>query len=156
MPAFNNEAVTIDKLNIGVYVQYARRMQFMESVNKQYRIAEAYNIPAQTQIINISPRTSEIEMLMGRSYGGNVWAIFSPPRNYFIQHRPIVSKFRIVPSIGSLQKQDADQAKVAAYSCATRQEEREQQAIGSVFEVVNNICGWIGHIVGRVGQFLQG
>jgi hypothetical protein len=40
--------------------------------------------------------------------------------------------------------------------CKTPEETREKEAIASCFAQITKINQWLGFIVGRVGQFLQG
>ena len=36
---------TIDKLDVGIYLQYARRTEMIEKINQEYHMADAGSIP---------------------------------------------------------------------------------------------------------------
>jgi len=147
---------TIDKLDFRVHVQYARRTQMVESINKEYRISEASSIPEQIKVVDMYPRFMEIDLLLGMVRSHAPWAMFWPPRKFFSQRRPSFTSYRVLPSLGTLEKQVSDYSKINNYSCRSSKQESEKQAIMSCFQQIDKINGWIGHIIGRVAQFLQG
>ena len=147
---------TIDKLDFSVYIQYAKRTEMIEEVNKQYRFHEAFTIPAQIQVMDISPRGLEVDILLGAARCYAPWAFFWPPKKFFAQRRPSFSSYRVVPSLGTLEKQAADYAKICNYPCSSSRQEAEKGAIISCLEVVDKLNEWVGHVIGRIAQFLQG
>ena len=96
---------TIDKLDIGVYIQYARRTQLVEQINRQFHLKDASSIPVQTQIVNIYPALKEIDILMGVIAIATPWAYFFPPKKYRRSRRSPFARHRVVPSIGSFEEQ---------------------------------------------------
>lgn len=147
---------TIDKLDIAIHVQYARRTEFMESIQKEYRLTEADSIPPQTLVVDMSQRMSEMDLLFGVVTSYAPWAYFYPPKTYFSQRRAPFASYRVVPSLGSLEKQQADAAKLQNIRCKTPEEEEEKTALEEFFGYVEKINDLLGYVVGHVGQFIKG
>jgi len=147
---------TIDKLDIAIYVQYAQRTRMMETIEREYHLGEADTIPPQTMVVDLSQRMSEMDLLFGvmRTYAP--WAFFYPPKKFWGQRRSSFVSYRIVPSLGSLEKQQADAAKLAKVKCNTPKEEEERSVLSSCLAAIEEINDLVGFIMGRVGQFLQG
>ena len=78
---------TIDKLDIGIYIQYARRAEYIEGIKSQYHLDQASSIPAQTQVTDLYPKLSELDLLLGvqRSYAP--WAYFYPPKSFNLRRK---------------------------------------------------------------------
>ena len=88
-------AVTIDKLDIGVYIQYARSIQAVEETKEAFQLDKASAIPPQTQLVDFAPKFSEIDLLLGYIPSReNQWAFFFPPRRYREQRRSPFSRNR--------------------------------------------------------------
>jgi hypothetical protein len=147
---------TIDKLDIGIYIQYARRTQMIEQINQQYHLDEAASIPAQISMINIYPKVSEMDLLLGIVPVQAPWAYFFAPTRYRFQRRSPFGFFRVAPSLGSFEDEDKDEEKLDQVICETEEDEKEKGAIKACFNQIDKINNWLGFIVGRVGQFLQG
>lgn len=147
---------TIDKLDIGVYIQYARRTQQTEETTAQYRLQEAASIPPQTHVVDFIPKPSEMDLLLGVATVTTPWAYFFAPVKFKFRRRSPFSRYRVAPTLGTLEKQDEDTAKVESFSCHSKDEEQEKKAILSCFKQVQTINEWLSYIVGRMGQFLQG
>lgn len=147
---------TIDKLDIAIHIQYAYRTELIEQIREQYHLEEADSIPPQTLVVDIYPRVSEMDLLLGVARAHAPWAYFYPPKRYFSQRRASFASFRVAPSLGSLEKQQADAAKLAAVSCKSPEEEEERTILSRCLEEIENINDLIGFVVGRIGQFLQG
>jgi hypothetical protein len=147
---------TIDKLDIGIYIQYARRTQLIEQINRQYHFEEAASIPPHIQLVDIYPKLSEMEMLFGVGSVQTPWAHFFPPPQYRFQRRSPFGFFRVAPSLGSFDKEEEDHQKLNQTECTTEEEEQEKKTLKLCFEQIEKINGWLSFIVGRVGQFLQG
>lgn len=147
---------TIDKLDIGIYIQYARRTQLIEQINRQYRLEEAASIPPQLQLVDLYPKLSELELLLGVVPVQAPWAYFFPPPRFKFQRRSPFGFFRVAPSLGSFDKEDEDEEKLDETACETEEEEKEKKAIKACFAQIDKINNWLSFIVGRVGQFLQG
>lgn len=149
-------ALTIDKFDLSVYNLYAIRTKMIEQTNAQYSLDKAGAIPPQTMIVDLYPRLNELDILLGVSAVYTPWAYFYPPLNFRYQRRSSFAFHRVVPSLGSFKDQEELEEKLASIECKTPDEESEKQAINGCFKVVDKLNGWLGFIIGRVGQFLQG
>lgn len=147
---------TIDKLDIAIHIQYARRTQFIEQVSDEFRLKEADQVSAQLQIVDFYPRMSELDLLLGVVPRHAPWAVFYPPDTFNSQRRSPFAFHRVAPSLGSIDKQQADMAKLASVKTSTPEEKGEKETLTSCFETIEEINDLIGFVVGRVGQFLQG
>ena len=147
---------TIDKLDIGIYIQYARRTQLIEQINQQYHLDEASSIPPQILLVDIYPKLSEMDLLLGIVPVQTPWAYFFPPPRFRFQRRSPFGFFRVVPSLGSFEEEDEDERRLEEIECETDTDRKEKKAIKACFEQIDKINNWISFIVGRVGQFLQG
>lgn len=147
---------TIDNLDVAIHMQYARRMQFIEQMQTEYRLEQAYAIPAQTQVLDLYPRLSELDLLLGIVPRHAPWAFFFPPRRFSNQRRGPFSFSRVAPSLGSLEQHEADLALISSVDCQSEEEEQERSVMQNLFGKIEEINDMIGFIIGRVGQFLQG
>jgi hypothetical protein len=147
---------TIDKLDIGIHIQYARRTEFVERINAQYRLHEASSIPSQLQVVDLYPRMSELDILMGVIPRLAPWALFLPPDKFNLQRHSPFAFFRVAPMLGSLDKHDSDVAKLKRTKCKSKKKKKEKKTLLALFETVEEINDLIGFVIGRVGQFLQG
>ena len=147
---------TIDKLDISVYNLYAIRTKMLEQINQQIPFDKAGAIPPQTLIIGTYPKLTELDILLGVVPVQTPWAYFYPPKNFRYQRRSPFSAFRVVPSLGSLLDQEKDEEHLASIVCESAEEERERKVIATCLKQIDRINGWMGFIIGRVGQFLQG
>lgn len=147
---------TIDKLDIGIYIQYARRTNMIEQINQQYHLDEAASIPPQIQVLDFYPKLSEMDLLLGVSIVQNPWAFFLPPSQFRYQRRSPFGFFRVAPSLGSFEEEEENERELDQVECETEEEEKEKKALKNCFEQIKKINNWISFIVGRVGQFLQG
>lgn len=147
---------TIDKLDIGIYMQYARRTTLIEQTNQEYHLDQAASIPAQIQVLDVYPKLTEMDLLLGVRIVQNPWAFFLPPSSYRFQRRSPFGFFRVAPSLGSFEEEEEDERKFDEIECETEEEETEKKALKSCFQQIKKINNWLSFIVGRVGQFLQG
>lgn len=147
---------TIDKLDYSVYDLYAIRTKMIEQINAQFALDKAGSIPGHTAMLDIYPKLTEIDLLLGIVPMFTPWAYFYPPKNYRLQRRSPFAFYRIVPSLGTLADQQKDEDFVAGMKCQSPAEEEEKAAIWGCLKQIDKINGWLGFIVGRVGQFLQG
>ncbi len=147
---------TIDKLDIGIYVQYARRTQLIEQITQQYHLDEAASIPPQILVIDLYPKLSEMDLLLGISQVQNPWAYFFAPSQYRYQRRSPFGFFRVAPSLGSFEKEEENERELDETRCETEEDERNKKKIKACFQEIKKINTWLSFIVGRVGQFLQG
>lgn len=147
---------TIDKLDLSVYNLYALRTKMIEQINQQYQLDKASSIPPQTLVMNMYPKLTELDLLLGIVPLHTPWAYFYPPKKYGFVRRSPFAFFRVAPSLGSLQEQEEEERTLESIPCSTPEEEKEKVLIKDCFKQIEQINRWLGYIVGRVGQFLQG
>ena len=147
---------TIDKLDISVYNLYAIRTRMLEQINQDYRLSEAESIPPQTVLVDTFPKLTELDLLLGVGPVVTPWAYFYPPKRFQFIRRSPFSFFRVAPTLGTLEEHEGLKDAVNNVPCKSPDEKAEQQAILGCLNQVGKINEWLGFIVGRVGQFLQG
>lgn len=148
---------TIDKLDLSVYNLYAIRTRMIEQTNQQLRLDQASSVPPQIQVLDIYPKLTELDILLGIVPLHTPWAYFFPPTKFRGKRRSPFGFSRLLPSIfDSQEEQDVMEQAVASTLCATSEEEQEKQTIMRCFDQISTINRWMSHIVGRIGQFLQG
>lgn len=147
---------TIDQLDLNVYNMYAIRTKMVEQINQEIQLDKASSIPPQTHVINIFPKLSELDLLLGVVPLNVPWAYFlPPPRLHFIRRSPFAFS-RLIPSMGSEEEQEEDFALIEGVPTSSLEEAAEKQALLNCFKQVKTINKWMGFIIGRIGQFLQG
>lgn len=147
---------TIDKLDLSVYNLYAIRTRMIEQINQQFPLDQASSIPPQTQLVEFYPKMSELDILLGIVPLYAPWAFFFPPTKFRSIRRSPFAFFRIAPSLGSIEEQEKNAQTLEAIECTSPEELREKEAIKGCFKQLEQINRWMGHIIGRIGQFLQG
>jgi len=147
---------TIDKLDISIYNLYAIRTKMIEDTNQQLRLKEAGGVTAHIQILDFYPKLTELDLLLGVGTVLTPWALFLPPKKFKRIRRSPFTFSRIVPSFGSLEDHDEILETLDSVQTHTPSEEREKAAIESCLDEIEKINSWLGHIIGRIGQFLQG
>lgn len=147
---------TIDNFDIKIHMEYARRTEFVESIKREFpSIDRAESIPAQLQVVDFRPRPSEVDLLLGVARVLTPWAVFLPPRKFIGRRRSPFTVARVVPTLGSQQDQDALEAEILNTVCDSPEQEREKYMLLACFQQITKINDWLGHIVSRIGQFLQ-
>ncbi len=146
---------TIDKLDIGVYIQYAQRTQWVEQIKSEFRLEEAESIPPQAMVVDFQPKPSEMDMLLGVIKVSTPWALFVTPMRFREQRRSPFTVARIVPSLGSQDDQEETEEELEQYEPETAEEEREKAILLGCFKQITKLNDWLGHVIGRIGQFLQ-
>lgn len=155
-------AITIDKFDIGIYIQYARRTQLMEQVLSQYHLREAASVPAQALIVDLYPKLAELDLLLGVATYSTTWAYFYAPKSYTEQRRSPFAFHRIVPIIGEREKNEGEEERgseeeiLEAIECKTEEESKEKKVLKACFKQIEEINSLLRYIGGRIGQFLQG
>ena len=149
-------AVTIDHLDIGIYIQYARRTQLLEQVRAQYHLKEAEMIPAQALIVDLYPKLSELEILLGVGTTEAPWAYFIPPTRYSSQRRSPFAFHRILPVFGKQNAENEEEEKLNHIPVSSQEEEEEKLNIRSCLKKIGELDSILRFIGGRIGQFLQG
>jgi len=147
---------TIDNLDLSIYNLYAIRTRMIEQINQQYQLDKASSIPPQTQVLTIYPKLTELDILLGVVPLNTPWAYFYPPQKFQYIRRSPFSFFRVAPSVGSLEEQENEAKLLESIECSSPEELKEKEAIKGCFKQMEQINRWLGYIVGRVGQFLQG
>ena len=128
----------------------------IEQINQQMRFEQAASIPPQTHVVDTFPKLTEIDLLLGIVPLHTPWAYFYPPQTFGTIRRSPFAFYRVAPSLGSLQDQEKEEDTLESVECATPEEEQEKTVIKKCFKQIGQINQWLGYIVGRVGQFLQG
>ncbi len=146
---------TINNLDISVYVQYAVRTEFVESIRKEFRLDQADSIPGQITVVDFHQKPSEIDLLLGVASVTTPWAIFLPPKLFQGRRRSPFTVARVAPTLGSQQDQDEREERIGSTVCDSAEEEREKSVLLACFEMITKINDWLGHITSRVLQFLQ-
>lgn len=147
---------TIDKLDISVYNLYAMRTRMIEQINQQMHLQEAASIPPQTHILSTQVQLTELDLLLGVVPLATPWAYFFPPKAFGSVRRSPFSFSRIAPSLKDTGEQGEAYAVLMEVSCDTPEEEKEKRLIAACFKEISKLNTWLGFIIGRIGQFLQG
>jgi hypothetical protein len=148
--------LTIDKFDIGIYIQYARRTELLEQVRQQLHLPEAGTVPAQALIVDLYPKLAELDILMGVTAINAPWAYFFPPPRFTAQRRSPFAFHRIIPIFGSREKEDDEEQKLDDVECESPEEEDERKILKNCFSNMRKINDLLRYIGGRIGQFLQG
>lgn len=148
---------TIDQLDIGVYVLYAKRTQLVEQIQKDYRISESSTIPPQTMIIDLAPKLSELDILLGVVPPYTPFAYFFRPKSFRKRRRSPFTFSRILPTLADDETTEDDILDlIDSVEDATEEISKEKKALSNCFNEIKTINGWVKFIVGRMGQFIQG
>ncbi|MBA3603633.1 MAG: DUF5399 domain-containing protein [Parachlamydiaceae bacterium] len=147
---------TIDNLDLNIYNLYAVRTRMIEQLNQQLRLDQASSIPPQIQVLNAYPTLTEIDLLLGITPFSSPWAFFKPPVKFLNKRQSPFGFARILPSLGDEEDQERDERKLAQEECGSEEEENERKSISKCFGQISKINQWLQHVVGRMGQFLQG
>lgn len=147
---------TIDQLDLSVYSNYALQITLKEQIYSQLRMTEASSIPPQLQLVDISPKLSELDLVLGIVPLATPWAYFYPPQRYRDLRRNPFAFFRVAPAFGSLDKDEEEKEKLDQIVCEDEKEEEEKAILKKCLGQMNKINEMINYIVGRMGQFLQG
>lgn len=147
---------TIDQLDISVYNAYAIRTRAIEQINAQLRLDQASSIPPQLSMVDLYPKLSELDLLLGVVPMSTPWAFFFPPKTFVVSRRSPFSFFRVVPSIGSLEEQAEDFEELNNTETGSAVEAKQKAVLTKAFKQMDKINNMLAFIIGRVGQFLQG
>jgi hypothetical protein len=171
--------ITVDRIDISHYFQYARRIQSVENTYKAYRLEHANAIPAHTAIVNVHPTLDELDMLFGFRRSTMPWACFEAPEAFGEQRRSTFAFDRVCPSLGTMERQKEILGKLRRYVDRDfkdqqsgedqDQEDKDKDDFFSSFgqkveksllcnclEEIEKINDFINFVTSRVGQFLQG
>ena len=148
--------VTIDNIDIGVYIDYARRTQYVDEFTRQIRLQEAESIPPQLQVIYLFPRMAEIDILLGVIPVTTPWAFFFPPKNFRNQRRSAFTFSQIVPHVNPFGSDESEEDRLDKIECDSEEEEEEKKVLLTCIKQIKKLNSWLSFIIGRMGQFLQG
>jgi hypothetical protein len=149
-------SVTIDRLDIGIYIQYAKRMQLVEQVQEQFHYKDATSIPASALIVDLYPKLSELDLLLGVGSTLAPWAFFYPPKEFSSQRKTSFAFHRLAPIFGQSDAEIEEEKKLNAIACSSEEEEDEKLAIRGCITKLRELNELLRYIGGRIGQFLQG
>jgi len=147
---------TIDQLDLSVYNMYAVRTRMFEQFNKQIHLEEAATIPPQIKMVDIYPKLTEMDLLLGVVPVVTPWAYFLPPKRFRRQRRSSFAFSRIAPTLGTFEEQEEEEQKLALVQCRTQKEKEEKEILERCLAQVGKVNEWLNFIIGRIGQFLQG
>lgn len=146
---------TIDQLDMSVYNLYAIRTRMIEQINTEYRLDQASSIPPQTSVIDLYPRMTELDILLGVVRTMAPFAFYyPPPRLRRLRRSPF--SYRVAPSLGTYDEQDQALALLESLDPDDEAEVNEKAALRKLFRQLEQINEWLSFIHGRIGQFLQG
>lgn len=148
--------LTVDKFDIGIYIQYARRTELLEQVRQQLHLPEAGTVPAQALIVDLYPKLAEMDLLMGVAALHAPWAYFYPPNRFSAQRRTPFAFHKIIPIFGTQESEAEEVEKLDAIECSSAQEQEEKEILKNCFGNMRKINDLLHYIGGRIGQFLQG
>lgn len=149
-------AVTIDRLDIGIYIQYARRIQLLEQVQEQFHTKDATSVPASALIIDMYPKLSELDLLLGVGTTRTPWGYFLPPQNFSVQRHSAFAFHRLAPIFGSMDAEATEEKKLENVETSSEEEEEEKLLILGCIKKMKELNALLRYIGGRIGQFLQG
>jgi hypothetical protein len=147
---------TIDKLDMSVYNLYAVRTKMIEQIHQELRIKESQGVPAHATLFDLYPKLSELDLILGVTPVVTPWAYFYPPKKFRTIRKSPFAFFRIIPSLGTLEEQEEQEARLNDVQTRSSEEEEEKKAIAGCLGQIEKINSWMSYIIGRVGQFLQG
>ncbi|MDE3045960.1 MAG: DUF5399 family protein [Verrucomicrobiota bacterium] len=158
---------TIDNLGIDSSIRYAKDKQLLDP----RLIEESKWIPQKTEISVTRPFVpSEFDQLF--SFVRTVqWALFASPPNYEAQARALFS-YQLIPSLGTYEKQEADNDKLAAIEDALKkrreqrkkqqddreeqEEEKERQILAALFQCIEKLDRTLTLINAKRNQYQRG
>jgi hypothetical protein len=147
---------TLDKLDLSVYNLYAVRTQMREQIDQQLQLDKAATIPPQTQVLNTYVQLTELDILLGIVALHAPWAHFFPPKKFRSIRRSPFTFSRVAPSLKDTDEESEEYAAFMQVECKSPEEEHEKELIKECLKQVSKLNKWLGFIIGRVGQFLQG
>ena len=146
---------TIDNLDLSIYNLYAMRTKMIEGINQQLRLDQAASIPPQTAVLDIWPKLTEIDLLLGIVPTGTPWAYFYPPQKFRDIRRSPFAFHRIGPYDDEDQQEERER-NIEELEVDSDEEKEKKTKILACLKELKKINSWLGFVVGRVGQFLQG
>ena len=107
-------------------------------------------------MIDLYPKLTELDLLLGVVPVLTPWAYFLPPKKFAERRRSPFTFSRVLPSLGASDKEDEEELdKIAAVPCQTSAEKSEKAMITMFFKQRQKINDWLMHIVKQVGRFIS-
>lgn len=144
---------TIDKLGPDIHFRYAQQSQIIEDFKNTYHYSDAYTIPSQTELFNLSGQASALENLFGIK-GNKPWGEFTPPPKFSEQRRSPFLAYRLL-NLDTNEDEDLFLERLGAVVCSSEEEERHKQTLQNCLEKVMHLSGEITFISNRRAQFVQ-
>ncbi len=156
---------TIDNLGIETSSRYARDKAALDTK----LIEESRFIPQKTEVSVVKPYVpTEFEeyLIPGKL---KLWASFVPPPDYFVYAKPLFS-YQLIPSLGSYEKQEADEDKLEALEDTInksfkeskqdqqeqQEEERERKTLLGLLKTIGRLDRTLSLINARRNQYQRG
>ncbi len=147
---------TIDKLDIQLYFNYAYRIEMVEKINQQYRLDLAASIPPQTYLLDINPKLSELDLLLGVVPVLTPWAYFFPPQTFKNQRKSPFTFSQVLPGLDDQTSDMEEEDRIEEVACSSIEEKNEKAAILGFIKQKRKLNEWLIHIVKQVGRFIAG
>ncbi len=153
---------TIDNLGVDSSIRYAKDKELLDT----RFIEESKWIPKKTEVSVTKPYIpTEFEQLFSPARTVQ-WALFDAPPDYGANARALFS-YQLIPSLGTYEKQEADEEKLAALEDAihkreknqdqgSQEEEKERQAILALFQCIKKLDKTLSMINSRRNQYQRG
>lgn len=151
--------VTIDRLKIDAYLDYAERTTLAEQVSKQFPPGQLSGLSDQVRIDTVTPQLTELDLLLGVVSVTTPWALFLAPDILYgkkRKHRVPFGVSSLLPSLGSPEECDILQQKLLGVACSTPEEEREKHTLDNYFSTLQKLNIWLNDIFNRIHQFIHG
>ncbi len=156
---------TIDNLGIETSSRYARDQAQLDTK----LIDESRFIPLKTEVSVVKPYLpTEFEEYFSAGTL-TLWASFEPPPEYYTYAKPLFS-YQLIPSLGSYEKQEADEDKLEALEDTLnksfqegkrdqqqqKEDERERKTLLNLLKTIGKLDRTLGMINSRRNQYQRG
>jgi hypothetical protein len=146
----------ISDLDINIYLKYAQFTQLLENIQEEYHFNQADTIPAQTLLVNIQAKPSELDLLLGSMPSITPWAHFLPPARLRYLRRSPFGFARLVLGSATDEEEEHQQEQFEDAECESPEEEKQKAVLRKFFKNKGMIDRWIREVGGNMGRFLQG
>ena len=148
--------VTVDSFTIDVHRDYALQTRRFEEFQEELRVEEASIIPKQTEVPNWKSKPSQLDLLLDSANRNISWGAFEEPPG-FEEHRLLpFSPAGIVPSLGSLGKQQEMLERVRTTAVKSPQEKKQQSSLVGCLEMVGVLNEWASYAMGKMTEMVRG
>src|ERR1700738_1205205 len=136
---------TIDKLDMDAHIRYAEDIEAWREITEEYGLAAPGAVSPQVQALDLFPKISELDLLLGVVTVTTPWALFLPPPDFRLRRRSPFAVSRIVPSLGTLEEHEDLETHIQSIQCETLEENREKSAILACLAQIDKINQWLSH-----------